>query len=93
MAKLTDFLRGYFRRGDFLEINSAAYQPELTELYYKDLAIRQAVSIISAIFSKCEIKVYYDNKLSEKSKEFYAWNIAPNDNQKSQIDRYMQLLY
>lgn len=81
MARLTDFLRGFFAKGDFLEINSAAYQAAASELYYKELAIKQAVSIITNIFSKSEIKVYFDNKADDKSKEYYAWNIAPNDNQ------------
>lgn len=81
MARLTDFLRGFFAKGDFIDINSAAYQAAASELYYKELAIKQAVSIITNIFSKSEIKVYYDNKPDDTSKEYYAWNIAPNDNQ------------
>ena len=52
-----------------------------SEIYYKELAIKQAVSIITSIISKCEIKVYYDGKADDKSKEYYAWNIAPNENQ------------
>lgn len=81
MARLTDFLRGFFARGDFVQINSAAYQAAASELYYKELAIKQAVSIITNIMSKCEIKVYYDGKANDKSEEYYAWNIAPNVNQ------------
>lgn len=81
MARLTDFLRGFFARGDFIQINSAAYQAAASELYYKELAIKQAVSIITNIMSKCEIKVYYDGKANDKSEEYYAWNIAPNVNQ------------
>lgn len=81
MARLTDFLRGFFARGDFIQLNSAAYQAAASELYYKELAIKQAVSIITNIMSKCEIKVYYDGKADDKSQEYYAWNIAPNENQ------------
>jgi HK97 family phage portal protein len=81
LARLTDFLRGFFARGDFVKINSAAYEAATSELYYKELAIRQAVSIITNIVSKCEIKVYYDGEVDDTSKEYYAWNIAPNDNQ------------
>lgn len=80
MARLTDFLRGIFGRGDF--VDAAAYMSNASaELYYKELAIRQAVSIITNIISKCEFKVYYNGKADEKSQEYYAWNIAPNDNQ------------
>ena len=80
MAKLTDYLRGIFARGDF--VDAAAYMSNANaELYYKELAIRQAVSIITNIISKCEFKVYYNGKQDEKSEEYYAWNIAPNENQ------------
>lgn len=81
MARLTDFVRGWFARGDFLDIKSAAYQQAASELYYKELAIKQAVSIIATIVSTCEIKVYYNGKVNDKSQEYYAWNIAPNTNQ------------
>ncbi len=81
MARITDFLRGFFARGDFIPLNSAAYQSAASEMYYKELAIRQAVSIITNIVSKCEIKVYYDGEVADDSEEYYAWNIAPNINQ------------
>lgn len=81
MARLTDFLRAFFGSNDRISINSAAYQQITSELYYKELAIKQAVSIITNIISKCEIKVYYDGKADDKSKEYYAWNIAPNENE------------
>ena len=81
MARLTDFIRSFFAKGDFIDINSAAYQSATTELYYKELAIKQAVSIITNIISKCEIKVYYKGEADDKSKEYYAWNVAPNENQ------------
>lgn len=80
MARLTDYLKGLFARGDF--VDAAAYAANAgAELYYKKLAIRQAVSIITNIISKCEFKVYYNGKQDEKSEEYYAWNIAPNENQ------------
>ena len=81
MARLTDFVRGFFARGDFIDIKSAAYQQAASELYYKELAIKQAVSIIANIISKCEIKVYFYGKADDKSREYYAWNIAPNENE------------
>lgn len=81
MARLTDFVKGFFAQGDFITLNSAAYNKIGAELYYKDLALKQAVSIISNIISKCEFKVYYNGKADDKSKEYYAWNIAPNENE------------
>jgi HK97 family phage portal protein len=80
MARLTDFLRGIFARGDF--VDAAAYAANAgAELHYKELAIRQAVSIITNIISKCEFKVYHKGQANEKCLEYYAWNIAPNENQ------------
>lgn len=81
MARLTDFIRNFFGAKDFIDINSAAYKNTIGELYYKELAIKQAVSIIAGAISKCEIKVYYDGGSSEKSAEYYSWNISPNCNQ------------
>lgn len=81
MARLTDFVKSFFAQGDFITLNSAAYNKIGAELYYKELALKQAVSIISNIISKCEFKVYYNGKADDKSKEFYAWNIAPNENE------------
>lgn len=81
MARLTDFVKSFFAQGDFITLNSAAYNKIGAELYYKELALKQAVSIISNIISKCEFKVYYNGKADDKSKEYYAWNIAPNENE------------
>lgn len=81
MARLTNFIRGFFTSGDFLEIKSAKYEPAVSELYYKELAIKQAVSIITYIISKCEVKVFYNDKADNKSREYFAWNISPNENQ------------
>ena len=80
MARLTDFIKSFFGQSDFIKLNSAAYNKIGAELYYKELALKQAVSIISNIISKCEFKVYYNGKSDDKSKEYYAWNIAPNEN-------------
>lgn len=81
MSRLTDFIRGFFGSGDFIDIRSAEYRNTMSELYYKELAIKQAVSIIAGVISKCEIKVYYDGDPADKSEEYYAWNVSPNDNQ------------
>lgn len=80
MARLTDFIKSFFAQSDFIKINSAEYNKIGAELFYKELALKQAVSIISNIISKCEFKVYYNGKADDKSKEYYAWNIAPNEN-------------
>lgn len=80
MARLTDFIKSFFAQSDFIKLNSAEYNKIGAELFYKELALKQAVSIISNIISKCEFKVYYYGKADDKSKEYYAWNIAPNEN-------------
>lgn len=53
-----------------------------TNIAFKELAIHSAASIIASAISKCEIKVYLNDKLS-KGGEYYLLNISPNNNQTS----------
>ena len=81
MARIIDFLRGFLRDDGTIDVRSAAYKNLMGELHYKELAIRQAVSIIAGAISRCEIKFYYEGKPDDLSQEYYAWNISPNENQ------------
>lgn len=81
MARIFDYIRNLFGTGDFIDVRSTTYKNTVGEIFFKELAIRQAVSIIAGVISKCEFKVYYGGKAADDSKEYYAWNINPNDNQ------------
>ena len=53
-----------------------------SEIFYKELAIYTAITLIANAISKCEIKTY-ENKEEVKDKYYYALNISPNLNQNS----------
>ena len=52
------------------------------ELYYKQLAVYTAVSLISNAVSRAEIKVYKAGK-PVKDREYYLLNVSPNRNETS----------
>lgn len=53
-------------------------------LYYKELAIYTASSLIENAISKCEFKVYENGK-SVKNEDYYRLNVAPNKNENSSL--------
>lgn len=52
------------------------------EIYYKELALYTAITLIANAISKCEIKTYENNK-EVKGKLYYSLNVSPNPNQNS----------
>ena len=57
-------------------------EEQIQEIYYKELAIQTAISLIANAISKCEIKVYEENK-EVKNKLYHTLNIEPNINENS----------
>ena len=66
-------------KGDVVE---NVIEEQIQEIYYKELAIQTAISLIANAISKCEIKVYEENK-EEKNKLYHTLNIEPNINENS----------
>lgn len=52
------------------------------ELYYKELAIYNAVSLIGNAIARCNIETYIENKKVKKA-DNYILNVSPNPNQTS----------
>lgn len=53
-----------------------------TSLYYKELALYTASSLIENAISKCEFKTYEEGK-PVKKEDYYLLNVAPNKNENS----------
>ena len=55
-----------------------------SELYYKDLAIFNATSLISNAISRSEMKVFANGK-PVKNQDYYLLNVSPNRNETSSL--------
>ena len=53
-------------------------------LYYKELALYTASSLIENAISKCEFETY-ENGISVKKEDYYLLNVAPNKNENSSL--------
>lgn len=78
---------GWFR--DFLEGNKPERYGGATvvidippRMYYKELALYTASSLIENAISKCEFKVYENGK-EVKNDDYYVLNVSPNKNESS----------
>lgn len=69
------------RRSDGTDIDTVIGEVK-SEIFYKELAIYTAITLIANAISKCEIKTY-ENKVEVKNKKYYALNISSNLNQNS----------
>ena len=57
-------------------------ESQIQEIYYKELAIQTAITLIANAIAKCEIKTYENNK-EVKGEIYYKLNIEPNLNENS----------
>ena len=62
------------------EIAENVIEEKVQEIFYKELAIQTAISLIANAIAKCEIKVYENNK-EVKNEIYYNLNIEPNKNE------------
>lgn len=59
-----------------------SYNSQVDTVFYKELAIQTAITLIANAIAKCEIKVYKNNE-EVKNQTYYELNIQPNKNQNS----------
>ena len=64
------------------EIIESVIEEKIQEVYYKELAIQTAITLIANAIAKCEIKVYEKNR-EVKNETYYTLNISPNKNENS----------
>lgn len=64
------------------EIVDNIFEEKIQEVYYKELAIQTAISLIANAIAKCEIKVYENNQ-EVRNELYYTLNIEPNKNENS----------
>lgn len=57
-------------------------EEKMNKIYFKELAIQTAITLIANAIAMCEIKVYENNK-EVKNKFYYRMNISPNKNENS----------
>ena len=64
------------------------------EFHVRELAFWSCIEIVSNAVAKCEFKTYQNGKES-KLKEYYLWNIEPNQNQNSSVflKKLISMLY
>lgn len=77
---LVDFLGNIKTKEGTIE--ECITEEQLQEIYYKELAIQTAITLIANAIAKCEIKVFEENK-EVKNKLYYTLNISPNKNENS----------
>lgn len=63
-------------------ISELYYEQKIPQVYYKELAIQTAISLIANAIAKCELKVF-ENGEEIKNKIYYELNIQPNKNENS----------
>ena len=64
------------------EIIESVIEEKVQEIYYKELAIQTAITLIANAIAKCEIKIYEKNR-EVKNKTYYTLNVSPNKNENS----------
>ena len=69
-------------KNDKGEIIESVIEEKVQEIYYKELAVQTAITLIANAIAKCEIKVYEKNR-EVKNETYYTLNISPNKNENS----------
>lgn len=77
--RIFDFLSRDIKKNEDIKIYTI-FSDVTAKLYFSELAFYIAVSYIAETISKCEFKVYKDNK-EVKDELYYLLNVSPNDNE------------
>ena len=77
-----------------LSVYADEYSALVGDIYIREMAFWSAINLISNAVSKCEFKTFVSGK-ETKGREYYLWNIEPNQNQNSSgfIHKWISQLY
>lgn len=88
MSWFKTFLDGIFKtneKGQLTAVEAGTVIVNIpAELYYMELAVHTAVSLISNAISRSEIKTYIDG-VETKERDYYLLNVSPNRNETSSL--------
>lgn len=76
------WLNDWFGEKVTIDMVTQRDSPRNMPLYYKELAISVASSLIASAISKCEINIYKNHE-KIKDEEYFLFNYSPNQNQNS----------
>lgn len=85
--KVYDWFVDMFGTKSTVQIKEVQYSRNMCYMYFTELAIARATSIIASSISKCEFKTFINN-VSMKGTDYYDWNIRPNENQNASEFKY-----
>ena len=80
--------------GADLSVYSDEYAAIVGDIYIREMAFLSAANLVAKAVSKCEFKTYSNGK-EAKDREYYLWNIEPNQNQNSSefIQKWIYTLF
>lgn len=79
LSKWWNWVSDFFDTSNTLDMTTHLTKT-LNELYFTQLAIDRASSVIGRNLAKCEFEVYRNGEPLKKD-EWYAWNVRPNKNE------------
>lgn len=80
--RMKGWLNDWFGEKVTIDMVTQRDSPRNMPLYYKELAISVASSLIASAISKCEINIYKNHE-KIKDEEYFLFNYSPNQNQNS----------
>ena len=82
MSRFGNWLSKMLNGKTFAEVNLGELNEILAETHVRELAYWSCVGMIARLVSKCDFQTLARGS-PVKGDEWYAWNVAPNNNQNS----------
>lgn len=83
-----NFFKWLLRPGDAeptqTEVTAEEFFGLYSDVYFRELALQSCINLSAHALSKCEFRTFARDK-PNKGKEYYLWNVEPNQNQNSSV--------